>query len=204
MNQRLRFKSCLTPSGVRWNMLKHAFNQCSFALIQQVDWNRRHILYDAIFMLFLPLIFCLQGLFASMPTPPSNTVQTIILYICGVIWMLACLGGLLGIFSKCPKLQVASTHMGRLLFLAFCIMQVGALWFLVPPSIASNFAAGILCVAVIVTHIFCWVQVELISISLMICCIISCEVIRTCHLNCRIQLKTVKADECYYSIRCKY
>ncbi|KAM0895871.1 hypothetical protein ACQ4PT_023533 [Festuca glaucescens] len=122
------------------------------------DWNRRHILYDAIFMMFLPFVFCLQGVFASMPNPPSDLVQTIIFYVCGAIWMLACLGGLLGIFSKWPGVHVASTLMGRILFLAFCIMQVGALWFLAPPSKGSKIAAGILCGCVIVTHIGCWVQ----------------------------------------------
>ncbi|KAK1681922.1 hypothetical protein QYE76_042770 [Lolium multiflorum] len=122
------------------------------------DWNRRHILYDAIFMMFLPFVFCLQGVFASMPNPPSNLAQTFIFYVCGAIWMLACVGGLLGIFSKRPGVQIASTHMGRLLFLAFCVMQVGALWFLAPPSKGSTIAAGILCGGVILTQIGCWVQ----------------------------------------------
>jgi uncharacterized membrane protein (UPF0136 family) len=161
-------------------------------------------LYDAIFMMFLPFVFCLQGVFASMPNPPSNLAQTFIFYVCGAIWMLACVGGLLGIFSKRPGVQIASTRMGRLLFLAFCIMQVGALWFLAPPSKGSTIAAGILCGSVILTQIGCWVQVESIYISRMISCIISCEVIRTFHLNCRIQLKTAKADDCDCGIRCKY
>lgn len=111
-------------------------------------------------MVFLPLVFGLEVLFTSKKT--DHWMQIVAFSFIGGVWGLSAIGGLFGLFNTPSNiLQSWTSHLACLMFLAICLVKVGALWYAMPDSLASNIVVGVIAIVICFGHIYSWAQVYL-------------------------------------------
>lgn len=132
---------------VTWQIMSNI----SLILILQEDiWNKRQIMYA----------IALMGLLGFVPAIVTLLPQWV-LFVFAAVWGFSSIGFPFGLFGTSKLETGCSRHMGRLVFMGFCLFVIFLLYRYMTPPVDILWTIGFACVGgiVMIRHIISWVMV---------------------------------------------